>query len=70
MVIPRHHHATWCQVFLMSGVMQVQADGEDPHTIDDGGCYFVEPGDTHSETALNDTLLLVICEEDLPAFRR
>ncbi len=54
----------------MSGVMQVQADGEDPHTIDDGGCYFVEPGDTHSETALNDTLLLVICEEDLPAFRR
>jgi hypothetical protein len=30
----------------------------------------VEPGDTHSETALEDTLLLVICEEDRPEFRR
>jgi quercetin dioxygenase-like cupin family protein len=50
--------------------MQVQADGEQPHTIDAGGAYFVEPGDTHTETAVEDTLLLVICEEDRPQFRR
>jgi quercetin dioxygenase-like cupin family protein len=70
MAIPRHHHACWCQVFVVSGAMRVEADGDDPHTIDAGGFYFVEPGDTHSETALEDTLLLVICEEDRPAFRR
>ncbi|MCS5699613.1 hypothetical protein NZK32_11245 [Cyanobium sp. FGCU-52] len=40
------------------------------HTIDAGGYYFVEPGDTHTETALVDTQLLVICVEDRPEFRR
>jgi hypothetical protein len=30
----------------------------------------VEPGDTHRETAVEDSLLLVICEEDRPEFRR
>lgn len=70
MAISLHHHAHWCQVFLVSGAMRVQADGEGPHSIDAGGYYFVEPGDTHSETALEDTLLLVICEEDRTEFRR
>jgi quercetin dioxygenase-like cupin family protein len=57
-------------VFVVSGAMRVQADGDEPHTIDAGGYYFVEPGDTHTETALVDTQLLVICEEDRPEFRR
>ncbi|MEB3264078.1 MAG: cupin [Synechococcus sp.] len=76
MTIPCHHHAHWCQVYVVSGAMQVQEVGvgeavdEPPHTIDAGGSYFVEPGDTHSETALEDTLLLVICEEDRPEFIR
>lgn len=50
--------------------MRVQAEGEQPHHINAGGYSFVEPGDTHTETALVDTLLLVICEQDRPAFRR
>jgi hypothetical protein len=50
--------------------MQVQADGEEPHTIDAGGYDFVAPGDIDTETALVDTQLLVICEEDRPEFRR
>jgi hypothetical protein len=50
--------------------MRVQADGEEPHTIDAGGYYVVEPGDTHTETALVASQLLVICEEDRPEFRR
>jgi quercetin dioxygenase-like cupin family protein len=70
LTIPRHHHPYWCQVFVVSGAMRVQADGDEPHTIDAGGYYFVEPGDTHTETALVDTQLLVICEEDRPEFRR
>jgi quercetin dioxygenase-like cupin family protein len=70
LTIPCHHHSTWCQVFVVSGAMQVQAEGDDAHHIDAGGYYFVEPGDTHTETALVDSLLLVICEEDRPALRR
>lgn len=57
-------------MFVVSGAMRVQAEGEQPHHINAGGYSFVEPGDTHTETALVDTLLLVICEQDRPAFRR
>ena len=64
MTIPSHHHSNWCQVFVVSGRMEVQADGEEPHMMTTGGYYFVEPGDTHRETAIEDTVLLVICEED------
>jgi quercetin dioxygenase-like cupin family protein len=70
LTIPSHHHPYWCQVFVVKGTMEVQADAEVPHTIATGGCYFVEPGDTHRETAVEDSLLLVICEEDRPEFRR
>jgi quercetin dioxygenase-like cupin family protein len=70
MTIPSHHHAYWCQVFVVSGTMEVQAEAEEPHLIATGGCYFVEPGDTHRETAVEESLLLVICEEDRPEFRR
>lgn len=70
LTIPRHHHPYWCQVFVVQGLMQVQEAGGALHRIDAGGFYFVEPGDSHSETALEDTLLLVICEEDRPELRR
>ena len=70
MTIPRHQHPSWCQVFVVSVAMQVQGDGEEAYTIDAGGFYFIEPGDTHTEDALVDTHLLVICEEDRQEFRR
>lgn len=70
LTIPRHHHPYWCQVFVVSGEMRVQAEGHEAHCIDAGGYYFVEPGDTHTETAVVDTLLLVTCEEDRPDLRR
>ena len=54
----------------VSGAMQVQAEGEEAHPIDAGGFDGVEAGDTHSETALVDSLLLVIGEEDRPELRR
>lgn len=70
LTIPSHYHARWCQVFVVSGTMEVQGDAEEPHSITAGGYYFVEPGDTHRETAVEDSLLLVICEEDRQEFRR
>jgi len=70
MTIPTHHHPAWCQVFVIDGKMEVQAEADEPHIIAAGGYYFVEPGDTHRESAVEDTVLLVICEEDRPEFRR
>lgn len=68
--IPRHHHAYWCQVFVVAGEMAVRADGEESRTIAAGGYYFVEPGETHVETAVADSVLLVTCEEERPGLRR
>ncbi len=35
--------------------MEVQAEAEEPHTIATGGYHFVEPGDTHRQTAVEDS---------------
>ena len=69
MQVPMHHHPYWVQVLVMSGKMEVQADGEDARTIAAGGYYFFEPGETHTETAVEDTLLLVVSEEEREEFR-
>lgn len=55
-----HRHETWIQVFIVSGKMEVLPDNK---IIDAGGYFFVEPGDEHTEIALEDTLVLVIREE-------
>lgn len=70
MQIPRHHHPYWVQVLVMRGAMEVQAEGEAARTIAAGGYYFVEPGETHVETAVEDTLLLVVSEEERAEMRR
>jgi hypothetical protein len=49
LTIPSHHHPYWCQVFVVQGTMEVQAQAEAPHTI-----------------AIDDSPLLVICEENRP----
>ena len=70
MQIPTHHHAYWVQVFVMRGKMQVEAVGSEAQVIAAGEYYFVEPGETHVETALEDTQLLVVAEEDREALRQ
>ena len=61
--LPSHQHAYWVQVFVISGKMQVEAVGSEAHTIAAGEYYFVEPGETHVETALEETQLLVVAQE-------
>ena len=70
MQVPMHHHPYWVQVLVMSGTMEVQEHGQEARTIAAGGYYFVEPGETHVETALEDTLLLVVSEEEREELRR
>ena len=68
MSIPTHTHPKWVQVMVLQGEMEVKADKEGSVRISQGGCYFVEPGDTHMETATEDTLVLVTQGEDRPDF--
>ncbi|VUX55745.1 Cupin 2 conserved barrel domain protein [uncultured Woeseiaceae bacterium] len=68
MIIPRHTHPQWVQVMVLEGTMEVESDEDGKVRIDAGGCYFVETGDTHLETAIEDTLVLVTQGEDRPEF--
>jgi quercetin dioxygenase-like cupin family protein len=68
--LPSHHHAYWVQVFVISGKMQVEAVGSEAHTMAAGEYYFVEPGETHVETALEDTQLLVLAQEGREGVRQ
>ncbi len=70
MRVPMHHHPYWVQVLVMSGKMEVKEAAGETHTIEAGGYYFVEPGETHVETAIEDTLLLVVSEEEREEMRQ
>lgn len=69
MQVPTHRHEHWVQILILSGKMQVEDVGAPPRTVGPGEFYFVEPGDAHIETALEDTLLLVVAEEERDALR-
>jgi len=64
MNIPTHTHPKWVQVMVLEGAMQVETQTDEKILIEAGGCYFVEAGDTHAETAIKDALLLVTQGED------
>lgn len=64
MQIAQHLHTRWVQVFVVEGAMRVDDAAGDTHTVSTGGYYFVEPGESHVETAIGDTLVLVIQAED------
>jgi quercetin dioxygenase-like cupin family protein len=70
MCIPMHRHAQWVQILVLNGKMQIESATAEVHTIGPGEYYFVEPGDAHIETALEDTLLLVVADEERGELRR
>ena len=68
MTIPRHTHPKWVQVIVVEGEVEVETDEDGKVRIEAGGCYFVEAGDTHMETAIENSLVLVTQGEDRPEF--
>jgi|GEM_PF-921192 len=68
MKIPAHTHPKWVQVMVVEGAMEIETTEDGKLCIEAGGCYFVEAGDTHAETTITDTLVLVTQGEDRPEF--
>ena len=68
MTIPKHTHPNWVQVMVLEGEIEVETELDGTICIAAGGCYFVEPGDSHKETAVVETLVLVTQGEDRPEF--
>ena len=68
MTIPRHTHPKWVQVMVLQGEIEVETARDGTLKIGAGECYFVEPGDTHIEKAVLDSLVLVTQGEDRSEF--
>ena len=59
--VPPHRHADWIAVTVVSGRVRVtQRNGSEECIYEAGDTYLVEPGDVHSETALEDTHVVVV----------
>ena len=64
MTLPKHTHPKWVQVVVIEGEMEVRSEQDGIVTITTGGCYFVQPGDSHIEKAVTNTIVLVTQGED------
>ncbi len=64
--IPKHTHPKWVQVMVVEGEMEIETEPDGKINISSGGCYFVEPGDSHIERAVKNTIVLVTQGEDRP----
>ena len=64
MVISQHRHDVFVQVAVLSGRMHID---EGDRTMGPGDVYFIHPGQTHVETALEDTEVMVTKQEPDPA---
>ncbi len=64
--VPPHDHSKWVQVAVLAGRMRVEQDGRPARGGGAGECSCVMAGETHVETALDATLLLVTQGEDRP----
>ncbi len=57
----RHTHTDWVVLTVLSGKVQVsRRDGADIRVYYPGDTYLVEPGETHVETSLEDTEVVVV----------
>ncbi|OGT85166.1 MAG: hypothetical protein A3H91_05345 [Gammaproteobacteria bacterium RIFCSPLOWO2_02_FULL_61_13] len=57
----RHTHTDWVVVTVLNGKVEVSRhNGADIRVYLPGDTYLVEPGDTHTETSLEDTEVVVV----------
>lgn len=57
----RHTHTDWVVVTVITGKVEVvRQDGADVRVYLPGDTYLVEPGETHMETSLEDTEVVVV----------
>ncbi|TFL15633.1 hypothetical protein CSC67_02605 [Pusillimonas caeni] len=67
-VIRRHIHTKWVQVMVVKGCMKVEQDGSGVIEAKSGSVYFLDPHHPHTETALEETVVLVTQGEDRPGW--
>lgn len=64
---PAHRHRGWIIACVLKGRMKVETAGHaTAQVFGPGETYFVEPGSTHVETALEDALVLVVMNRSDP----
>lgn len=66
-VFPHHSHRNWVQVFVLSGQVRVDLDGDEPRSIARGEYYLIEPGEPHVETVEEDITALITTADNRDA---
>lgn len=59
-----HEHRKWVQVAVLSGSLRVEQGNTPSFIARPRDVYFLDPGHPHTETALEDSLVLVTQGED------
>lgn len=67
-IIERHTHTKWVQVFVIRGVIRVDQEHADVIDVGSGAAYFLNPYYPHTETVLEEALVLVTQGEDRPGW--
>lgn len=70
MVTQEHLHEEWVQVLVIEGEMKVEPAGREAVHVRAGGLYVLEPGDAHTETAVQNSVLLITQLDDHPSYNR
>ena len=55
-----HKHLDWTQVNIISGKIRIETDKREVNIVETGETYFVRSGETHIETMLEDSTVLVL----------
>lgn len=70
MITKEHRHDEWVQVMVIDGEMKVEPVGRDAVHVRSGGVYVLEPGDSHTETAVRDSLVFITQLDEHPTYFR
>ncbi len=60
----QHTHQTWLQTVVLEGQLKVETDKDGTRFINPGECYIIEPDEPHTESAVEDSLVLITRPEE------
>ena len=64
----KHTHPNWIQTVVLEGQLKVETEKDGTRFVRAGECYIIEPGEVHSESTVEDSLILITKPEDREEF--
>ncbi len=55
----KHTHPSWIQTVVLDGQLKVETEKDGTRFVRSGECYIIEPGEVHTESSVEDSLVLI-----------